>query len=244
VKKTLLSCALALALAHLAPGRASGENLPQLVQRLRPSIVLIHTGGTRVDFKRLPEREHLEPRSAGTGFVIDEAGYIVTNNHVVLPHLDWPDPALRVSLWDGRELAATLVGRDELSDLAVLKVDVTGLHPLAFASDPPPIGGGVLAIGFGLAFELEGMPSVTRGVVSALRRSARVARRSRSADRAARSRRAHAPRPSQRETPGSPRGRTRPRTERNRRGSPSRPPPHSRFSRRRPASRARRCRSR
>ena len=150
----------------------SADTVAELVRQVRPSIVLIRTGGTRIDYTRLADRTHIEPESAGTGFVVDAAGYIVTNNHVVLPHLEWPDPAIRVTLPDGHEVPAKLVGRDELSDLAVVKIDVSNLRPLDFANDSDVrVGEEVVAIGYGLAFELEGMPSVTRGVVSALHRS-------------------------------------------------------------------------
>ena len=166
------TCLLAILLLAKPANTVASENLPDLIQRITPSIVLIRTGGTRVDFARLPEGEQREPEAAGTGFLIDDQGHIVTNNHVILPHPDWPDPAIKVILHDHRELSATLVGRDEQSDLAVLKIEGIKAQPLIFA-DPKTVrvGQDVCAIGFAHAYELEGMPTVTRGIVSAFHRT-------------------------------------------------------------------------
>lgn len=148
------------------------NSIPDLVQEVRPSIVLILTGGTRTDFERLPEGKEHEPIAAGTGFVIDDRGHILTNNHVVLPDLSWPKPKIHVTLSDGKIVDAKLVGRDPLADLAILEIKTTGLKPLEFA-DPTKVrvGEDAIAIGFGMFFELGEMPSVSRGVVSALHRT-------------------------------------------------------------------------
>jgi serine protease Do len=163
---------IAIAPQAIAEDSTSTFTVPELVHEVRPSIVLIRTGGTRMDYKRLPQGKQQEPIAAGTGFVVHEGGYILTNNHVVLPELDWPDPEIRVKLSDGKVIEAKLVGRDPLADLAVVKIEASDLRPLKFA-DPADVrvGQDVVAIGFGMFFELEGMPSVTKGVVSALRRS-------------------------------------------------------------------------
>jgi S1-C subfamily serine protease len=168
---TLMALSTAVPYA-CAQDTAPIKSIPDLVEAVRPSVVLIRTGGTRTDYRRLPEGTEHEPIAAGTGFVIDDRGHILTNNHVVLPDLSWPDPKIRVTLSDGKVIDAKLVGRDPLADLAVIEIKATGLKPLGFA-DPTKVrlGEEVIAIGFGMYFELGGMPSVSRGVISALHRT-------------------------------------------------------------------------
>jgi serine protease Do len=99
----------------------------------------------------------------GSGFVISEDGYILTNHHVV-------DNAeeIQVQFADRSEYSATIVGSDRLSDLALLKIEAQDLPTLEFADpDSLKVGAWVLAIGspFGLDY------SVTAGIVSAIGRS-------------------------------------------------------------------------
>jgi putative serine protease PepD len=99
----------------------------------------------------------------GTGFVYDDAGHIVTNDHVVSGA-----SSVKVVFHDGATRTATVVGADPSTDVAVLKVDPAGLKPLALAdSDSVAVGDGVVAIGS--PFGLEN--SVTAGIVSALHRT-------------------------------------------------------------------------
>jgi serine protease Do len=101
---------------------------------------------------------------AATGFVIDAQGIIVTNDHVV-------DSArsIAVTTSDGRRLTARVLGEDASSDLAVLKVDATGLPTVELGdSDQVQVGDDVVAIGN--ALDLDGGLSVTRGIVSGLNR--------------------------------------------------------------------------
>jgi serine protease Do len=101
---------------------------------------------------------------AATGFVIDPDGIIVTNDHVV-------DSARSISVTtsDGRRLAARVLGEDPSSDLAVLKVDATGLPTIELGdSNQVQVGDDVLAIGN--ALDLDGGLSATRGIVSGLNR--------------------------------------------------------------------------
>ena len=71
-------------------------------------------------------------RSLGSGFIINASGYILTNNHVIDKATE-----IHVKLADGRELPATVVGRDPKTDLALLKIDATGLPviPLGDSGD-------------------------------------------------------------------------------------------------------------
>jgi serine protease Do len=95
----------------------------------------------------------------GSGFLIDASGYIVTNNHVA-----GGADEITVTLQDGRKFQATLVGSDPKTDLAVIKVDASGLPYVAFGdSDKARVGDWVVAIGnpFGLG------GTATAGIVSA-----------------------------------------------------------------------------
>jgi len=101
----------------------------------------------------------------GSGFVWDQEGHIVTNNHVV-----GGADKIEVTFSDGTTVPATLVGADPDSDLAVLKVDVSAdkLQPVKMA-DSKSIQVGQLAIAIGNPFGLEG--SMSTGIISALGRS-------------------------------------------------------------------------
>ena len=101
----------------------------------------------------------------GSGFVIRDTGYIVTNNHVVEGAADGGD--ITVHFADGRKLAAKIVGRDANYDIAVVKVDASGL-PTVVLGNSDGVVVGDLAIAIGSPLGLEG--TVTAGIVSALNR--------------------------------------------------------------------------
>lgn len=139
------------------------KDTDDVVRAVRESVVRVRAGGRAQPgpFGRVASGE-----GAGTGFIVDQGGYIVTNNHVVTLGGNQPAPRLDVDLWDGRTFDATLVGRDERTDLAVLKIDAPDLKPLPFASpESVVVGEDVVAIGF--ALDLGSSPTVTAGVVSA-----------------------------------------------------------------------------
>jgi len=107
---------------------------------------------------QLAPRQRLET-SLGSGVIVSDQGYILTNNHVIEGAAD-----IQVALRDGRSIEARLVGTDRDTDIAVLKVDMQGLPAITFgSSDALRVGDVVLAIGnpFGVG------QAVTSGIVSA-----------------------------------------------------------------------------
>ncbi|WP_181319463.1 trypsin-like peptidase domain-containing protein [Rhodococcus sp. OK519] len=108
----------------------------------------------------------------GSGVVVDGAGYIVTNNHVISMAATAPEGAtIRVTFSDGTKVPAQIVGRDIKTDLAVLKTDVADLTvaDLGKSSDVQ-VGQDVVAVGSPLGLN----KTVTRGIVSALNRPVRL----------------------------------------------------------------------
>jgi S1-C subfamily serine protease len=102
----------------------------------------------------------------GSGVIIDERGYILTNNHVI-------DDAerLKVTLPDGRVLRGKVAGMDETTDLAVVKVESDEPLPVAQLGDSAGLKAGQIVIAIGNPFGLTGGPTVTAGIVSSLNRS-------------------------------------------------------------------------
>ncbi len=113
----------------------------------------------------MPEQPNARPRgvSQGTGFIISADGYLLTNHHVV----DGAD-TVRIRLADRREFTATIVGSDQQSDVALLKVEATGLPVMQIGhSEALKPGQWVVAIGSPFGFD----HSVTAGIVSAVGRA-------------------------------------------------------------------------
>lgn len=128
-------------------------------------------------FPDQPEDDDGRPNfslSGGSGFIISEDGYILTNDHVV-------SGAEEIRVWtrDRRDFPATLVGTDPSTDVAVIKIDQTGLPTLPFGdSDEVRVGEWVLAVGnpgFGPASQLD--YTVTSGIVSARGRGLQLIQR-------------------------------------------------------------------
>ena len=115
------------------------------------------------DFLRRFYGPSADVRSLGSGFVIDAAGYIITNAHLVAERRD-----IKVRLADRREFEARVVGADTLSDIALVKIEADGLQPVRIG-DPARLRAGewVAAIGSPFGFER----SVTAGIVSAVNRT-------------------------------------------------------------------------
>ena len=105
------------------------------------------------------EIEEFDSQSLGSGFILSSDGYVITNNHVIK---DADEIIVRLS--DRRELKAELIGADERSDIALLKLDAKNLPSVRMASgDQVKVGEWVLAIGSPFGFD----HSVTAGIVSA-----------------------------------------------------------------------------
>ena len=102
----------------------------------------------------------------GSGVIIDEKGYILTNNHVI-------DDAerLKVTLTDGRVLKGRVAGSDEMTDLAVLKVESDQPLPAVQLGNSDDLKAGQIVLAIGNPFGLTGGPAVTAGIVSSLNRS-------------------------------------------------------------------------
>lgn len=190
-KTAMQAVLLTMALAWLpltTPGLARGpESVAELAAELSPAVVNIGTsrrvpGGNGMPFPEFPEGSPLEDlfddlnpnqgqgegalreaRSLGSGFIISANGFVVTNNHVI----DGAEQ-IEVFLTDGTRLPARIVGADDKTDLAVLKVETDVELPFVeFGdSDTAVVGDWVMAIGnpFGLG------GSVTLGIVSARNR--------------------------------------------------------------------------
>jgi len=146
----------------------------QLYNKVAPSVVIIDTAKRAPDdseeprdfdfFFRAPDekRRHFplpeKPSSEGSGFFIRQDGYILTNNHVIEGATK-----ITVKLKDGRQFPGKVIGADDRSDIAVVKIDATGMPAVDFAnSDTVRIGQRVCAIGVPFALEF----SFTIGCVS------------------------------------------------------------------------------
>src|SRR5207253_10305332 len=102
----------------------------------------------------------------GSGVIIDKRGYILTNNHVIEE-----SDRLRITLSDGRIFNGKVVGADEATDLAVVKIEPKEDIPVAAIGDSDKLKMGQIVIAVGNPFGLTGGPTVTSGIVSSLNRS-------------------------------------------------------------------------
>jgi S1-C subfamily serine protease len=141
-----------------AAAQPSAETTVRVYQDNRPSVVTVISSVVAPGF-----RSEAQPAGTGSGFVIDDQGHILTNNHVVADA-----DKLEVTLSNGTTFPAKLVGRDSRFDLAVLKADIPAdqLRPVTLGdSDRLQVGEQVVAIGN--PYGLDG--TVTTGIVSGRR---------------------------------------------------------------------------
>lgn len=162
------------------PASVDGEPLPSLAPMLEKTTIAVVNISTRGSVQRsnplfedpffkhffdAPQRsQRKQTQSLGSGVIVDaDQGLVITNNHVIEDAEE-----ILVTLTDGREFIATLIGQDPDTDIAVIRIQATDLTALRWAdSDQLRVGDFVVAIGnpFGLG------QTVTSGIVSALGRS-------------------------------------------------------------------------
>ncbi|HEV7279831.1 MAG TPA: trypsin-like peptidase domain-containing protein [Pirellulaceae bacterium] len=158
----------ALATDPLADMRVAFERVSQ---KLTPSVVHIDTASVEAtlvsnDYRSLTPRVAPEFEGQGSGFVVSEDGYILTNEHVI-----HGSGTIEVALNDGRRLNALVVGSDPETDLALIKIDAKGLVPVEWGdSEDLDVGAPVWAVGspFGLDH------SITFGILSAKNRAGKA----------------------------------------------------------------------
>lgn len=110
--------------------------------------------------------------AAGTAFMIDSLGHMVTNHHVAAAcRNDWPNARLYVEFKDGSRHDAEFVGADQLADVAVIRIASRSIPPLRWASEPPRDGEDAVAIGFPYSSALRGDVTTTRGIISGIARA-------------------------------------------------------------------------
>ncbi len=153
--------------AERAFARSLSNAFQAAAKEIDPSVVHVRSIEdreiTRRDWFGRPFQDRILRSGMGSGVVISNDGFVLTNNHVI-------EDATKVlvKLADGRELEAGVVGRDSLRDLAVLRVQASGLEPARFAdSSEAEVGQWVLAVGSPFGFER----TVTAGIISAKGRS-------------------------------------------------------------------------
>jgi putative serine protease PepD len=161
--------------AGVAIAGLTGSTFRTVVQ---PQVVTINGSSaasvaTAVAAKALPSVVTIEvsgssAAGSGSGVIYSADGYIITNNHVATLAGAETKPTIRVTLSDGQLFPATIVGTDPVLDVAVIKINATGLIPVTFGdADSITVGSEVIAIGAPLGLQ----NTVTDGVVSALTRS-------------------------------------------------------------------------
>jgi serine protease Do len=143
----------------LPPSQGQSQFLPNIadvVAKVKPSVVAINTEVITYDIFRNPYKQ----TGAGSGWIIDENGRIVTNNHVVEGA-----KSVTVTLADGRTFPASVVGADAYSDLAVVKIDARNLNAASVGnSSQLRVGDWVVAIGNPLGLGI----SAKEGIISRL----------------------------------------------------------------------------
>jgi serine protease Do len=155
---------------------ASGlPDFTKIVEKVKPSVVNIEAkseknskSNSRIEgfFNPFGRQSPQQSVSRGTGFIISKDGYILTNRHVVTGA-----KSIKVRLQDNQEYKAELIGEDDGTDVALLKIEAKKLRPVEIGnSSKLKVGEWVLAIGAPFGFDY----SVTAGIVSAKGRSLRT----------------------------------------------------------------------
>ncbi|MGF6542392.1 trypsin-like peptidase domain-containing protein [Paraburkholderia sp. BR13444] len=149
------------AVSDIAGSRSSAPDFSSIVTRYGPAVV--HIGVKEAASIDENGQRKSGGEALGSGFIISQDGYILTNNHVV-------DGATSVSvkLTDGREFRARVIGKDKTTDVAVVKIDANNLPTVKIGNpDSSKVGEWVVAIGSPYGFD----STVTSGIISAKSRS-------------------------------------------------------------------------
>ncbi|NNE01023.1 MAG: PDZ domain-containing protein [Pirellulaceae bacterium] len=152
---------------------ALSEAYQMVTSAVGPSVVHIEVKRRAVanhdQVAQLLSAQMMPSADQGSGAIVDEAGFVITNRHVIADGEE-----ISVTLSDGRQVAATIVGTDALTDLAVLKIDAPGLMPIKWGdSDRCRVGSPVWAVGSPFGFDR----SVTFGILSGKHRMVRASTR-------------------------------------------------------------------
>ena len=169
---------------RVVPVVGAPASFADLTEQLQPAVVNIATrqrievnnnpfAGTPFadlfDSRRGGQPQTREAQSLGSGFIISADGYVVTNNHVVVPNNRAKLEQITITLSDGTEYEAELVGADAASDLAVLKIKANRTFPFVAFGDSSKSRVGEWVVAIGNPFGLGG--TVTSGIISAVYRN-------------------------------------------------------------------------
>lgn len=143
-------------------GGMMDEDMLEFFKRFGLPTPMIPGNPRQAPRQNRPQQEEDQPRGVGSGFILTSDGYIMTNAHVV----DGADDVF-VTLTDKREFKAKIIGADKRSDVAVVKIDATGL-PAVKVGDVSRLRVGEWVVAIGSPFGLES--TVTAGIVSAKQR--------------------------------------------------------------------------
>jgi serine protease Do len=138
------------------------KNVLDILERVSKSVVNIST--TRLVYSMF--YQVVPMKGVGSGTIIDEKGYVLTNNHVIQDA-----EKINVTLWDGKVLKAKLEGSCTAHDTAVVKVEKKGDFTVAELGDSDKLRVGQRVYAIGNPFGLSGGPTVTSGVISAVKRT-------------------------------------------------------------------------
>ena len=124
---------------------AMPSSFAPLARKANPAVATVKA---RVERRGSMGRRRVVSEGLGTAFLYDAEGYLLTNNHVIEGPNGQPASDIAINFFDGRELRASVVGRDKHTDIAVVKVEGAGLAPLPLGdSDALEVGDWVVAIG-------------------------------------------------------------------------------------------------
>jgi len=163
------------------PTAPEGSSFADIAERVTPGVVAVNTTrsarprpqvrgrapqGMEDFLEQFGPQQQRQQRGEGSGFIVTQDGYIVTNNHVVADA-----DQVSITLSDGRTFKAKVIGTDSTTDVAVVKIDAKGLPTLAIGNDETTrIGDWVLAVGNPLGLDF----TVTAGIISAKGRGSEI----------------------------------------------------------------------